>query len=166
MLWDQDSGKHSCPLTCCGSPAHYSLTSSSRQSQRHNSLFFVVFFSQGGGPPQLQANKVFLCSVLSSPPGSTPWFSSSAWRMRSASRQSTITLCAYRATGTQLRSLWSSSEHKVLTSNVIHVFIVIIVYLFLMIYLPSCGTKYETRCIHFIYSWMEHKCPNSRFVHS
>lgn len=45
MLWDQDSGKHSCPLTCCGSPAHYSLTSSSRQSQRHNSFFFLLFFS-------------------------------------------------------------------------------------------------------------------------
>lgn len=54
-----------------------------------------------------------LCLVLSLLPGWMQWFSSLAWRMRSAFRQSTITSCAYPATETQLRCQWSSLEHKV-----------------------------------------------------
>ncbi len=59
-------------------------------------------------------NRHHLCSVLSLLPGWMRWCSSLAWRMKSASRQSTITSCASPATGTQLRSPWSSLEHKVL----------------------------------------------------
>ena len=64
-----------------------------------------------------------LCFVLSLLPGWMRWFSSLAWRMRSASRQSTITFCAYPATGTQLRSQWSSLEHKVFALRLIESFV-------------------------------------------
>lgn len=57
-----------------------------------------------------------ICSVFSSPLGSMPWFLSSVWRMRSASRRCTIISCACPATGTRLRSPWSSLVHKVLAS--------------------------------------------------
>lgn len=63
-----------------------------------------------------------LCSVRSLLPGWMRWCSSSAWRMRSASRQSTITSCAYPATGTQLRSPWCSLEHKVIALHLIYVY--------------------------------------------
>lgn len=65
-----------------------------------------------------------LCSVLSLLPGWMRWFSSLAWRMRSASRQSTITFCAFPATGTQLRSPWSSLEHKVFVLHLIYLYFV------------------------------------------
>lgn len=93
------------------------------------------------------------CSVLSSPPGLTRWFSSLAWRMRSASRQSTITSCAYRATGTQLRSPWSSSEHKVLASNMINVFLSSF---FKRYCFASIGTKDKSALlsVNILYCWI------------
>ena len=71
-----------------------------------------------------RASRNCLCSVLSSLPGWMQWFSSSAWRMRSAFRRSTITSCAYPATETQLRCPWSSLEHKVPFLHLIHIYII------------------------------------------
>lgn len=50
------------------------------------------------------------CSLL---PGWMPWCSSSAWRMRSASRRSTITTCASAATVTPQRCPWCWWARKV-----------------------------------------------------
>lgn len=46
MLWDQDSGKHSCPLTCCGSPASTCtlFTHKFLQTVTETQLVFCCFF--------------------------------------------------------------------------------------------------------------------------
>lgn len=53
------------------------------------------------------------CVSLSLLPGSMLWCLSSAWRMRSASRQSTTTTCGSAATGTQRRCRWCWWAHRV-----------------------------------------------------
>lgn len=83
-----------------------------------------------------------ICSIFSSLPGSTLWFSSSAWRMKSASRRCTIISCACPATGTQLRSPWSSSVHKVLASHLICSFFPLLYFLF-RLKRCFCGVSYH-----------------------
>lgn len=53
------------------------------------------------------------CVSLSLLPGSMLWCLSSAWRTRSASRQSTTTTCGSAATGTQRRCRWCWWAHRV-----------------------------------------------------
>lgn len=102
-----------------GALLHSKLTPETHTRRMWNELYLLQFQFQmqplnGLDTTTNVTSWYHLCSVLSSPPGSMRWFSSLAWRMRSASRRSTITSCAYPATGTPLRSPWSSLEHKVL----------------------------------------------------